>query len=98
VRAREIAAAELDAAQAILGDRPTACPWAAFYDDDVRLVRWAASFWPHLEHALGDAPEWWLVNGVAYYRRALEKATQAIVEKPKPSIEEKPNGGVKIRG
>jgi hypothetical protein len=94
-----MAKADLDAAEGLVGDRPATCTWAAFYDDDVRLVRWCASFWDvGLEQAWGEDPEWWLVEAVAYYRRALGKAARVVAEKPKQSIEEKPNGGVKIRG
>lgn len=97
--------AELDAAEASTQVRPATCPWSGFYDPDVRLVRWVHGFWPHLEHAWGDEPEQWLVEAVAFYHRALEQAARVAREKPDgapmggaPRVEEKPGGGVKIRG
>ncbi|UJR81491.1 hypothetical protein [Sandaracinus amylolyticus] len=85
--------------------RPETCPWAGFFDPDVQLVRWAHGFWSAgLHHAWGDEPESWLVEAVAFYHRALEAAAQAAREKPQGpgpggiTVEEKPGGGLKIRG
>lgn len=82
--------------------RPETCPWAGLYDDDVRLVRWAHGFWGSLEQAWGDEPEQWLVDAVEFYHRALESAAQVAREKPNGGggirAEERPGGGLRIRG
>lgn len=96
-RQETAARAELDAAESIVGDRPQTCPWWGFYDSDVREIRRVAAFGDFLSEGLGSDPEWWLLEGVVYYRRALEIASRQSVEQ-KPRVEEKPNGGVRIRG
>lgn len=48
------------------------CPWSAFSDPDVREVIAAHEFWPAVEFWAGDDPEWWLIEGLRVYHRALE--------------------------
>jgi hypothetical protein len=65
------------------------------------VVRWVHGFWDSgLEHAWGDAPEWWLVDAVHFYHRALLETLDKVKEKPTSGlqVEEKPGGGIKIRG
>ncbi len=52
----------------------TSCPWEGFYDPDVARVTAAHEFWPSIETHTGPDPEWWLVEGVRVYHRALEAA------------------------
>jgi len=65
--------AELAVVESVTGERPSTCPWAAFLDPDVadvvRAYDWhesgqCAEWW-------GPEPEWWIVEGVRVYHRAL---------------------------
>jgi len=51
-----------------------------------------------LREAWGDDPEWWLVEGVTYYRRALELARASARERPSPPGVEAGPRGTRIRG
>lgn len=71
-----LVAGELAAIEHVMGERPDGCPWAAFRDPDVvavlRAYDWhesgqCAEWW-------GPDPEWWLVEGVREYHRALGRA------------------------
>jgi len=59
-----------------MGQRPHGCPWAAFRDPDVVNVLRAYDFFGSGQCAewWGEDPEWWLVEGVRVYHRALGRA------------------------
>jgi len=59
-----------------MGERPSTCPWAAFRDPDVGEVLRAYDWYESGQCAewWGPDPEWWLVDGVRYFHRALGRA------------------------
>lgn len=71
---------ELEAIEAEQGERPTTCPWRAYADSDVVAVIQAYDFWESGQCAewWGADPEWWLVEAVRYYHRALGTARDAV--------------------
>lgn len=69
---------ELDAIEATTGDRPETCPWWSFHDPDVAAVLRAYDCISGedgsdelLRQYWGADPPYWLVLGLAHYRRVL---------------------------
>ena len=60
------------------------CPWSAFSDPDVAEVLAAHEFWPNVEIWIGPDPEWWLVEGLRVYHRALEATRVDVIAMRKP--------------
>lgn len=57
-----------------MGVRLDTCPWAAFRDPDVADVLNTHDWWPNCSEWYGPDPEWWLVEGVRYFHRVLDRA------------------------
>jgi len=59
-----------------MGERPETCPWAGFRDPDIAEVLRAYDWFEsgQCDEWWGSDPEWWLVEGVRYYHRALGRA------------------------
>lgn len=77
---------ELEAIRSIVGAAPETCAWWSFYDPDVRAVLDAYD-WDEggqLSEWWGDDPPYWLVLGVAYYRRALAKVRVETDKQTRP--------------
>ena len=65
---------ELDGLAHVMGERLDGCPWFAFRDPDVAEVLRAHDWFPSCSEWWGPAPEWWIVEGVRHYHRALSRA------------------------
>lgn len=80
-------AAELDVIEHLTGERPRTCVWHSFFDPDVGAVLRSFDFFDsgQCREYWGDDPEWWLVEGIAYYRRVHQVAlADAEKNRPKP--------------
>lgn len=69
---------QLAAIEAATGDRPEHCPWWSFHDPDVAAVLRCYDAIAGddrsdelLRQLWGEDPPWWLVLGLAHYRRVL---------------------------